>query len=202
MRRCPRWRRVRALHHACWWAARIGPANCREIADCGRSARPRGRSGARARRERLKGVKGSGASPVPGSFPSGRRAELNLQDGSVYSPPIMRKSGDGTALSIEGTPAQAEKAYNTWRDCNPHINAPEFKDLPLQHQSPPSPTTRSTASSPTLLATPRSWRSSPPCGHMSWHTGLVSPQVTLPRLCEQCGQHPRTRSGQWVTPPT
>ena len=79
----------------------------------------------------LKGVKGQGASPVPGSFPSGRRAELNLQDGSVYSPPIMRKSEDGTALSIEGTSAQAEKAYNTWRDRNPHINAPEFKDLHL-----------------------------------------------------------------------
>lgn len=77
----------------------------------------------------MKSAKGLGASPVPGTFPSGRRAELN-KDGSVYSPPILRKAEDGTALSIEGTPAEAEKAYHTWRNRNPHLNAPEFKNLP------------------------------------------------------------------------
>jgi hypothetical protein len=89
----------------------------------------------------LKAAKGLDAPPVRGTFPSGRRADLNLSDGSVYSPPVMRKAGDGTALSIEGTPAEVEKAYNEWRDRNPQLNAPPFKDLPAGSITPVSYTT-------------------------------------------------------------
>ena len=71
----------------------------------------------------LKAAKGLDAPPVR-ALPSGRRADLNLSDGSVYSPPIMRKAGDGTALSIEGKPAEVEKTYNKWRDRNPHFVRP------------------------------------------------------------------------------
>ena len=78
----------------------------------------------------LKAVKGLHATPVRGTFPSGRRASVDLKDGSVHSPPTMDKAEDGTALSIEGTPAEAENAFNTWRARNPHLNPPEFKDLP------------------------------------------------------------------------
>jgi hypothetical protein len=78
----------------------------------------------------LKAAKGLSAAPVPGMFSSGRRAELNFKDGTVYSPPVIRKTGDGTPLSFEGTLAEAEKAYDTWRNRNPHLNAPQFKDLP------------------------------------------------------------------------
>lgn len=78
----------------------------------------------------LKAVRGLDASPVPGTFPSGRRVQFDFKDGSVYSPPTVDKAQDGTTVRIEGTPAEAEKAYNTWRARNPHINAPEFKDLP------------------------------------------------------------------------
>lgn len=86
----------------------------------------------------LKAAKGLSASPVPGTFSSGRPVELNFKDGSVYSPPVIRKAGDGTALNIEGTPAEAEKAYSTWRDRNPHLNAPQFIDLPAGAVTPVS----------------------------------------------------------------
>ena len=86
----------------------------------------------------LKAVKGLGASPVRGTFPSGRRADLDLKDGSVYSPPIQRRAQDGTALSIEGKPDEVENAYNKWRDRNPHLNAPEFKNLPPGSVTPVS----------------------------------------------------------------
>jgi hypothetical protein len=78
----------------------------------------------------IKAAKGLHTSPVQGVFSSGRPASVNFRDGSVHSPPTVHKADDGTALRIEGTPAEAEKAYSNWRARNPHLNAPEFKDLP------------------------------------------------------------------------
>ena len=47
-----------------------------------------------------------------GRFPLGRRASLDLKNGSVHSPPTVDEAGDGTTLRIEGTPAEAEKALD------------------------------------------------------------------------------------------
>jgi hypothetical protein len=44
----------------------------------------------------MKAAKGLGSSPIRGTFPSVRRADLDLTDGSVYSPPSFIKSADGT----------------------------------------------------------------------------------------------------------
>lgn len=78
----------------------------------------------------LKAVKGLPASRIEVTFPSGRRALLNLTDGSVQAPPTVDRAADGTSLRIEGTPAQAEEALNTWRLRHPELDVPEFRDLP------------------------------------------------------------------------
>jgi hypothetical protein len=67
----------------------------------------------------IKAAKGLHTSPVQGVFSSGRPASVNFRDGSVHSPPIVHKADDGTALRIEGTPAEAENAYSKWRARNP-----------------------------------------------------------------------------------
>ena len=86
----------------------------------------------------IKAGMGLRTSPVQGMFPSGRPASVNFRDGSVRSPPIVHKADDGTNLRIEGTAEEAEKAYTKWRARNPHLNAPEFKDLPPELITPVS----------------------------------------------------------------
>ena len=86
----------------------------------------------------IKARHGLHSSPVRGTFPSGRRADLNLSNGGVYSPPEVVKDSNGIPIRIEGTPPEVEKAYNQLRSRHPDFNLPEFNDLPPSSKAPVS----------------------------------------------------------------
>jgi hypothetical protein len=46
----------------------------------------------------MKAGRGLDASPIPGTFPSGRRAELDLKDGNLCSPPVLLRDGGASDL--------------------------------------------------------------------------------------------------------
>ena len=86
----------------------------------------------------IKACHGLRSAPVRGTFPSGRRADLNLSTGGVYSPLEVVKNSNGMAIRIEGKAAEAEKAYNQLRSRRPDLNLPAFKDLPQSSVVPVS----------------------------------------------------------------
>lgn len=80
----------------------------------------------------LKMMHGLRAHPVRVTFPSGRRASLDLTSGRVHAEPSVTRADSGLTVRIEGTAAQVEGAYAAMRSRRRELGLPEFRDLPAE----------------------------------------------------------------------
>ncbi|TKA09511.1 HNH endonuclease [Actinacidiphila oryziradicis] len=78
----------------------------------------------------IKANHGLKAQRIPATFSSGRKALFDPQQGTVFAHPTVDKSV-ANSIRIEGTPTEAEAAFNKWRSRQPDFERiPEFKNLP------------------------------------------------------------------------